>query len=484
MVLRSRSLLFVLCFGSLALGLASGASAAEPPPYPAPNPGANALPINLPAALRLANARAIDVAVASQRIEAAAAQFDRAKVLWLPTIYLGGDYFRQDGQLQDDPGLVFGQSKSSLMAGAGPVAVFALTDAIFEPLAARQVVQARQAALQAASNDTFVAVADAYFNVQQARGELAGAEDAQRRAAEVAKLAESLKEDLIAPVEAVRARTELSHRKQAVTSARERWERASAELVRIVRLESSAIVNPVEPPHLEVSLVAPGDSLDELIAQALSQRPELAAQQALVQATLRRLKEEKLRPLLPSVLLRGAGTNPSGILSSGVFGGGQDSRLGDFSMRNTMDVEILWQLQNLGFGNKALVKERRADKELAVLEQFRIQDRIAAEVASAFAQVQSAANRIADAEVELKDALDSAKQNFEGMTQTRRVGNVNLPLIRPQEALAAVQALAFAYQDYYGAVADYNRGQFRLYRALGCPAQQIIDQESACPIQK
>ena len=43
--------------------------------------------------------------------------------------------------------------------------------------------------------------------------------------------------------------------------------------------------------------------------------------------------------------------------------------------------------------------------------------------------------------------------------------------MRPQEAVAAVQALAQAYADYYGAVADANRAQFRLYRALRRPAR-------------
>src|SRR5262249_37560204 len=39
-----------------------------------------------------------------------------------------------------------------------------------------------------------------------------------------------------------------------------------------------------------------------------------------------------------------------------------------------------------------------------------------------------------------------------------------------------VQALAQAYASYYGAVADANRAQFRLYRALGEPAQLVADQ--------
>ena len=46
-------------------------------------------------------------------------------------------------------------------------------------------------------------------------------------------------------------------------------------------------------------------------------------------------------------------------------------------------------------------------------------------------------------------------------------------MIRPQEVGAAIGALAQAYVDYYGAVADYNRAQFRLYHALGHPAQMV-----------
>ena len=39
-------------------------------------------------------------------------------------------------------------------------------------------------------------------------------------------------------------------------------------------------------------------------------------------ATLARLRQEKLRPLIPSIILRGNATNPGGTLSTGSFGGG------------------------------------------------------------------------------------------------------------------------------------------------------------------
>jgi outer membrane protein TolC len=441
------------------------------------------LPINLPAALKLGNARAIDIAVASQRIRVAAAELERAKVLWLPTVYFGVDYYRHDGQIQDTPGNILGTSKSSFLAGAGPSAVFALTDAILAPLAARQVVRAREAGFQAAVNDNLLAVAEAYANVQQARGDLAGAEDTARRVKDLVRRAEHLSANgLTPPVEAVRARTELADRVQDVETARERWRVASAELMRLLRLDATALVQPLEPPHLRVTLVGLDHPLDDLIPVALTNRPELAAQQALVEATLRRLRQERLRPLVPSVLLRGAATNPAGTLAGGVFGGGQNGSLNNFGARGDVDLQVLWELQNLGFGNRALVNERRAENQLAVLELFRVQDRVAAEAARAYAQAQSAAIRIGAAESGLKDALDSVDKNFEGLGQTRQAGNVILLVIRPQEAVAAVQALERAYNRYYRAVADYNRAQFRLYRALGHPAQLVDAQTPACGV--
>ena len=214
---------------------------------PAPEGFDKALPINLPTALQIAGARPLDIALASQRIQIAIAGLDRAKVLWLPTIYVGADYYRHDGQLQDVAGNIFGTSKSSLMLGAGPSAVFAVTDAIYSPLVERQVVRARQADLQTTLNDTMLGVAEAYLNVQQARGELAGAEDALKRTEELVTRTEKLAKGLVAPVDAIRARAELSERSQAVLSAREHWRTASAELARLLRLDPSALVQPLEP---------------------------------------------------------------------------------------------------------------------------------------------------------------------------------------------------------------------------------------------
>jgi outer membrane protein TolC len=453
-----------------------------PPPVavtvPEAAPCDKPLPINLPTALRLAQVQPLDIALASQRIRVAAAQLERADVLWLPTLYVGGDYSRHDGRVQDVAGNIADTSKQSLMFGAGPSAVFAIADAIFEPLAQRQNVQARQASLQTAYNDTLLAVAEAYFNVQQARGQLAAAEDVVHRTEDLVGRTAKLV-GLVPALEVVRVRTVLSRSRIEVTAARERWRLASAELARLLRLEPTALFQPLEPPHLQVTLIPIDRPVDDLIPIALSYRPELATQQALVQATLLRLRQERMRPLIPSVLIRGFSTPVTGTLAAGVFGGGLNNSMNNFGARGDWDLQLLWEFKSLGLGNLALMKERRAENQLALLELFRTEDLVAREVVQAHAQGQSAAMRLTEATAGLKDAVDSVEKNLEGL-KPRRQGDVWKFTVRPQEAVAAVQVLAQAYNDYYTAVADYDRAQFRLYRALGHPAQALAADEPGC----
>jgi hypothetical protein len=89
-------------------------------------------------------------------------------------------------------------------------------------------------------------------------------------------------------------------------------------------------------------------------------------------------------------------------------------------------------------------------------------------------QAVRSARRVRQAEGGVREAAESATKNLAGVAQTRGSGGTLALVIRPQEAVASVQALAQAYADYFGAVADSNRAQFRLYRALGQPAQCVV----------
>lgn len=449
-------------------------SASQPAPQPGDGPdAAGVMRISLPVALQLAQVRPIDIIVAGRRIEVAQAQFEKARVLWLPDLVVGFDYLRSDGKIQRIEGEIINASKGAIMAGAGPVAVFGLTDAIYAPLAARQVVRGKAAELQATLNDTMFQVADSYYSLQQARGELAGALDTLERIRELERRVVKLAPGLVPDVEASRVRAERVRREQEVERAKERWEVASAGLGAVLRLDDVALLSPVELPHLVVDLVDMDQPVEALRGMARGMRPELGAQAAGVEASSARLKQEKARPFIPSILLRGAATHPGGTLAGGVFGGGINGDMGDFGGRNSIDLQILWEMKNLGAGNVALIRERRAQREVAEQELVKTRYQVDAEVLQARSRGLRSRARYLQAELGLREARASADKNLQGVGQLRRNGEMVSLMFRPQEAVQSLQALSNAYNDFYLAVAERNRAQFQMYRALGNPAQAL-----------
>jgi len=130
-------------------------------PEPAkPDDADRALPINLATALRLADARPLIIEAARSAVETEYGLYEQARVLWLPSIYLGIDYQRHDGAQQNalDGSPIIG-SRNQFLAGGGAQAVFALTDAIYSPLAERQLLRARNIQVQVAKNDALLSVA-------------------------------------------------------------------------------------------------------------------------------------------------------------------------------------------------------------------------------------------------------------------------------------------------------------------------------------
>ena len=125
-------------------------------------------PINLATALRLSDARPLIVAAAQASVWVAEAELTRAKVLWVPTLNVGFDYIRHDGGGPDfNKGIMTAPSVNFFYGGAGLWGTLPTTDAIFEPLVARQVLNAAHWDIQSAKNDALLQTADAYFRVHQ-----------------------------------------------------------------------------------------------------------------------------------------------------------------------------------------------------------------------------------------------------------------------------------------------------------------------------
>jgi outer membrane protein TolC len=460
-----------------------------PPPAPQPIPAAadtgqrvgsasarlpQTLPINLATALQLAGVQPLDIAAATKQVEQALAVQLQAKALWIPSVNAGVDYFRHDGVLQNIfTGPNIRKGRQSFMVGGGPSLNVGLTDAIFAPLAARRVVAARQADLQAARNDSLFTVAQAYFDVQSARGKLLGAGATITRADLLVNFATGLAPSLIAPLEINRARAELQSLLQTQQIAVRDWRVASARLAEVLLLDPATLFEPIEPAFLRVTFFTGLQSADELMPIALSNRPEIASRRDLVAAAEQILRQEKNRPLLPNLIVVSP-TTTTGLLAAGNFSAGANDSLGSNGSRLDIEVAAVWQLQNGGIGNIGRIRQRRAEQEVASIELTRTVYRVRAEVSQAVARLQTARQRVVDTEEGLRQAIESADKNFIGLRETTRpAGELLRLIVRPQEVVAAIIALDTAYEQYASAVSEYNTAQFEVYRALGQPAQWV-----------
>jgi hypothetical protein len=461
-------------------------------PQPKLEPGDLSFPINLATALRLSDARPLLVAAAQASAWMAEARLQKAKVLWVPDFQLGFMYLRHDGYGPDVVnGLnipsgqnIFGQSSpgsfgkplnqniNCLYAGGALFQMRNVTDMVYEPLRARQSLNSARWNIQTAKNDALLMTARAYFEVHKFRGQYAGAIDTVLRGRRLVREISELSRDLVPAVEVDRARNFLANLEQQSVSARQYWRRASANLTQVLRLDPRAVVEPLEQDHLQITLIDPSRSLDDLIPIGLTNRPELAGHQADVQAAMVRIRQEKLRPFLPVLMLQGFQT-PYEQLEFGVMGIGNGGSMNIWNYRQDISPQILFQADALGFGNAAMVKWRRGEASQATVELFKAQDMVAADVTRAQARLQSAAARTVQAERELRGAIKNFDGVIEGLKQTQRFGNVLQLVFRPQEAVFAHVLLKLAYDNYYATVAQYNTAQFEMFHALGYPAREI-----------
>lgn len=465
----------------------------RPAPLPIPGPASRGLPpggmdaampkglaINLATAMQLSGATPLDIATAVAEVERALAQQLQARVLWVPNANGGIDYFRHDGVQQNlFEGKNFQLGRQSFMVGGGPTLWVGLADAIFQPLAARRVVAARTADLQAARNDSLYAVAQSFFELQAARGRLLGVGASISRAELLVNFAQGLAPSLIAPLEINRARTELQSLRQTQQAAIRDWRVASAKLAEILLLDPATLFEPIEPPFLQVTFISPDQSAEDLMPVALNNRPEIAAQRELLIAAEQILRQEKSRPFLPQLIVISPSTT-TGLLPFGNFSAGAERMLNTNGQRGDIEVAAVWQLQNAGLGNIGRIRQSRAERNVASIAVTRTLFRVRSEVSQAVARLQTARVRVVETEEGVLQAIESADKNFIGLRETARpAGQLLRLIVRPQEVVAAIIALNVAYQQYSDAVNEYNAAQFEVYRALGQPAQWVTCQNGA-----
>jgi len=431
-------------------------------------PPAQVFPVDLTTALRLAEVENPEIAEARQRILEATALRQAAYALMLPTLNAGASYHGHDGNLQRSSGHTLAVSQQQIYFGGGsfvtaanPVVVpavmisSALTDAIFEPLAARQdVVRARFAAA-ATANVVLLDVSILYYDLVGACARLELRRETETEANEAARLTGAYAttgQGFTSDADRARTLSTLIHR--LVEQSEEEVAVASVRLSRRLHLDPSVRIQPNVAGVTPIALIDARSQTEELVRAALQGRPEMGARAAAVGVAETRLTQEIARPLLPTVWLG---------FSGGAMGGGSNMvppLVGNFGGRTDFDVRLFWTVQNLGLGNLAIQKQRRAAIGQAIGDQSRMINTIRREVASAKARLIAAQQRMDSTRHQLETSQLGFRQDLDRLENT--VG-------RPIELTNSLELLYQARVDHLQAILDYNQSQLRLFVSLGSP---------------
>ncbi|HLN33116.1 MAG TPA: TolC family protein [Gemmataceae bacterium] len=466
-------------------GILSAQTAAPTPaagiskePQPTPS---GALPIDLPYALRLVNASNPTIAIARERVREAYARQQQANVLWVPNLWFGGNpdnltlvpaFYHHDGQIQNSRGQILNTSKTEVALIAGTGLNFSIADAYFAPRVARNLTAAEQARARVVTYNVQLDVALTYLELLRVYGALAVVNEILAKAEIMLRDANTAERAGMnkTTADANRARTEVELRRKERLDWEGQAAVVSARLAQLLLLDPSVDLVPADAKVLPLVIVPEDQSLDDLLAIGLMSRPELAESRALVAAALARWRQERTRPLLPTLQMAYYGAQ---------FGGGTPG-VHNYGGRDDFLAQATWELKNGGLGNLFQARATRSQYNEANLHVTEVQAQVAAEVVAA-------AKLVRKRQLALHNAEEAVRQAEEMWTRLAKASfGMAVPAAKydPLEPILAEQALHNARMQYLDSVIDYNREQFRLFWAMGQPPLSALPRATAVPVQE
>ena len=341
------------------------------------------------------------------------------------------------------------------MAIPGVRAVYPFADVVLGRQLVRQRIAAVRGDSAAVQNLTLLDVATTYLGLLEADAALEALRRGETDFAEIARVtAQYAKAGQGRDADARRAEANLELLRQKWEEVRGERGAASARLAGMLSLDPTQGLIPPGGRLYPFGFFDSATDLDSLVAQALRNRPEVNARAAEVAESNIRLRQEHLRPWLPTV---GFG------FSVGSFGGGSDltgTGYGGFGTRTDFDAVAVWNVQNLGFGNRALQHRGRARVGQAVARLDSTKNRIRDEVADSLAQIRSELSRIETARKQLATAQEGFAEELVRIKQGEG---------RPLEVLDSTRQLTESRLEMIRAITGHNVAQFRLLAAVGTP---------------
>ncbi len=406
--------------------------------------------IDLPTALRLAGAQNLDVQMAAEKIREAQANRDSAVEKFLPWLFAGATYRAHNHLIQDVGGSVIQADKQSYAPGATLNVQTDLGDAIFKTLEARQLLQAGRHALDAQREESILAAAQGYLDLVKAKSAAHVARDAVRISDDYERqIRRAVSAGIAFKGDALRVKVQTERNQLLFRQAEEQQQIAAAKLTNILHLDPGVILEPRDAEPLPFALVSAQETTREMIGHALAHRPEMKQFEAIALAARESKNGAVYGALIPSM---------SGQAFVGGLGGGRNNAPHTFGESEDYSASLGWRIGPGGLFDFGQIHARQSRMRGAQLGAEKMRAQIALEVSSARAHVRSLADQLSTAKQVLADAAESYRLN-----QERKEFGVGVVL----ETITAEQEMTRARNDYLATVAEYDKAQYALLRALG-----------------
>ena len=408
-------------------------------------------PIDLPAALHLAGARNLEIQMARERLREAEADQTSAKERFFPWIAPGVGYHRRDGLAQQvPPGTLSDAHFQTYYPGVALAAQLDLGDAIYKNLAAKQLVNASDNALETQRQEAILVAAKGYFDLAKARGLVEVARAALKTSQDYEQeLHQAVGVGIAFRGDELRIQTQTKQFEISLRQALEQQRIAAVELARILHLDSKVELVPQDDGQLRLTLFESQSALDPLVNQALRSRPELKESQALLLAAEENKKGTVYGPMIPSF---------NAQVFGGGLGGGADSGPSHFGGEADYLLGMSWRIGPGGLFDSGRIRASKARLAATELGDARLKDDIVAQVVSGLTRLRSISDQMSLAESKLALATETLR-----VTNERKQYGVGAVL----EDIQAQQDLDRARSDYFNLVAEYNKAQYVLSRAVG-----------------
>lgn len=404
------------------------------------------LAVDLASALKLAQARNIDIAEAQQRIRANRGDLHASIGSALPTIGLGVSAVDLQGAVSGAGG-TYQVGRFSRVSPVG-LATWILNpgQAIFDILAARKQLDASKRESEATRLSVERDVALAFYALARAQAHVAATQRRIEESEELARLAHAREQaGMGLALDTRRAEAIRDGARLAAIQGLNDYYAASVKLASMLNLDPAVMLVPAHSALQQQNWVRADESLETLLAKAFMQRPDLAAVRQRLGASDAAKAATLFAGLGPQLQGNGqlANTPPAAQVTDTMF----RQQLYGASATLTLSASLIGRLQGAN-----------AAKALAGLEVERNLEAVRAGVVSA-QQGRIASTRslpLAAAQLQAaQSAYDLARTNLQAGTAVMH------------DVLLALNDLVSAREAYDLAVADDSETQVQLLYAIG-----------------